>query len=156
MCVFSKRRYEEWKYILLRGKNDFVLELVVSGCKNKRHTNMNTENCRFVARDAWKRSFVPGQSQITLHLIRLMCFIIKIRLVQDWIWFLSLLREQNFLGILLVVTDHVRVFFVLFCFVFCLFVCLFVFCLFVLFSFFFAFKWSVFVFWNILSLWLNE
>ena len=49
MCVFSKRRYEEWKYILLRGKNDFVLEVVVSGWKNKGQTTMSTEICgRFV------------------------------------------------------------------------------------------------------------
>ena len=35
MCVFSKRRYEELKYILLRGKSDFALELAVSGWKYK-------------------------------------------------------------------------------------------------------------------------
>ena len=41
------------------------------------------------------------------------------RLIQDWIWFLSLKREQSFLGMLFLITD---------CMSFC------------------AFKWSVFIF----------
>ena len=49
MCVFSKRMYEEWKYILLKGKNDLVPDLIVSGWKNKDQTNVNTEShARFV------------------------------------------------------------------------------------------------------------
>lgn len=40
MCVFSTKSYEEWKYNLVGGKNDFVIDLVVSGWKNNGHTNM--------------------------------------------------------------------------------------------------------------------
>ena len=46
MSVFGKRRYEEWKYILSREKRDFVLELVVSGRKNKGQTKMDIESVK--------------------------------------------------------------------------------------------------------------
>ena len=32
----------------------------------------------------------------------------KIRLMQDWIWFLSLIREQSCPGMLLLITDRVN------------------------------------------------
>ena len=58
-------------------------------------TNIDTESCgRFVEREPWKRSFMHGQAGIRLNLIRQMAFVIKSRLVQDWILFFSLLREQ--------------------------------------------------------------
>ena len=69
MCVFSKGRYEEWTYILLRGRNNFVLELIVSGWKNKDQTNMNTEiHGRFVKREPFKG---------VLYLVRLELDLIK-------------------------------------------------------------------------------
>ena len=57
MCIFSKRRYEEWKYTLLKEKGDFVLELVVSEWeKNKEQNNMTTGSCkRFVEKEHWEK-----------------------------------------------------------------------------------------------------
>ena len=47
MCVFSKRRYEEWKCILLKGIKVMWSSscLFLNGKENKGQTNMDTESC---------------------------------------------------------------------------------------------------------------
>lgn len=51
MGIYNRGRYEELKYILLKGKYDFVLELVIFGWKIRR-INMHMKSCgRFVKRE---------------------------------------------------------------------------------------------------------
>ena len=46
MCVFSKRRYEEWKCV--KGKEIFALKLINSKCKRKMKNKLNryTKLCK--------------------------------------------------------------------------------------------------------------
>ena len=63
MC-FQKRRCEQWKYILLKGKRA-TCWLLLSG-KNKRQS-MAIESCRrFTEEEHWEKNFVGGQDFLRL------------------------------------------------------------------------------------------
>ena len=54
MCVFSKRRYEEWKCILLKEKKVVLPQswLFLNEKENKGQNNIDTESCtRFVEKE---------------------------------------------------------------------------------------------------------
>lgn len=55
---------------MLRRKNDFALELVVSGWKNKGQTDIDTESCGRFAKGSLKRRFVHDQAGIRLNVIQ--------------------------------------------------------------------------------------
>lgn len=108
MCL-QTRRYEEWKYIFLKGKRWLLsYSWWFLNAKNKGQDNTAPESCRrFGTRNTGKSvRLCSGLSELGLNLIRKMNFI-KSRLMQDWIWLLSPQREQSCPRTLLLTTDLV-------------------------------------------------
>ena len=109
MC-FQKRRCEEWKYILLKRKR--VTCWLLLSAKNKRQS-MAIESCRrFTEEEHWEKNFVGGQDFLRLDWTELGKWIFsRVGWCGPVGWLglvsLSLLREQCFPGILLLISDCV-------------------------------------------------